>query len=750
MKRIFFCIGIGGLGFFLMLFPWSASLEEDLGLHLLFRLRGPIQPPDNVVLVAIDRPAAAHLNLPLEPVKWPRSLHAQLVRQLVNAGVSVIVFDVIFNTPQSGDADDIFAGTLLQAGNVVLAQSLTRDTLFQEGLPDTSASGIHVEEVISPITPLAMAAAGLAPFPLPRVPVKLSRYWLFKPEAGDIATLPVVALQIHARSIHKDIAELLARADPTAASILKEQDRLPGDGNLIPDLCQHFYLLLQERVYVADRMLALLNDPSFSQFPEQSITLIRALIGACRGPYSRYLNFYGPAGSIRTISYHHLLPSGGGAATPNTSMADLRNKVVFVGQTESTWPKATDGFYSVFSNKESGADVSGVEVAATAFANLLENRSVRPLSPLARMAVIFMWGVVVAMICQWLPTAAAAGSLLVMGSLYLATVYHRFVVAADWYPVVIPLFILLPVAFLATLVWRYGRVTRERRNIRTAFGYYLPNTVVDQLSKNIKEVQSLAQTVYGICLVTDAARYTALSETLDPQALTHLMNRYYETIFTPIKSYGGIIVQVVGDSVLALWTALEPASGIESKACDCALDIVSAVQCFNTQMADHQLPTRIGIHAGYFTLGNIGAMDHFEYRPVGDIVNTASRLEGLNKQLGSQILISEQVAAHLYDGATRRVGKFVMVGKSSPTVAHELLSQGIRQDERQRDLRNRFLAGLEAFQRRRWQKADAFFRSILEDFGTDGPTQFYFEQNLKFQQSPPETGWDGRIRLIHK
>jgi adenylate cyclase len=749
LKRIFVCIGIGGLGFFLMLFPWAASLEEDLGLHLLFHLRGPIQPPDDVVLVAIDRPAAAHLNLPLEPVKWPRSLHARLVRQLVNAGASVIVFDVIFNTPQSGDADDAFAAALLQSGNVVLAQSLTRDTVFQEGLPDATATGIHLEEVISPIAPLASAAAGLAPFPLPRVPVKLSRYWLFKPEAGDIATLPVVALQIHARSIHKDLEALLASADPTAVSFLKAQDRLPEDRNPIPDLCRHFYLLLQERPYVADRMLALLDDASFSKLSEYAAHLIRALIGACRGPHSRYLNFYGPAGSIRTISYHHLLPIGGAAAS-NASMADLRNKVVFVGQTESTWPKATDGFYSVFSNKESGADVSGVEVAATAFANLLENRSVRPVSPLTRMAVIFMWGVVVAMICQWLPAAAAAGSLLVMGGLYLAAVYHRFVVAADWYPVVIPLFILLPVIFLVTLVWRYGRVTRERRNIRTAFGYYLPNTVVDQLSQNIKEVQSLAQTVYGICLVTDAARYTALSEALDPQALTHLMNRYYEAIFAPIKSCGGIIVQVVGDSVLSLWTASGPAAGIESKACDCALDIVSAVQRFNTQMADHQLPTRIGIHAGYFTLGNIGAMDHFEYRPVGDIVNTASRLEGLNKQLGTQILISEQVAAHLYNGAARCVGKFVMVGKSAPTVAHELLPREARREERQFDLRNRFLYGLEAFQQRRWQTADEVFRRITEDFGADGPTQFYYEQNLKFQQSPPDTGWDGRIRLTHK
>ena len=293
-------------------------------------------------------------------------------------------------------------------------------------------------------------------------------------------------------------------------------------------------------------------------------------------------------------------------------------------------------------------------------------------------------------------------------------------------------------------------MNQERKNIRKAFGYYLPNRVVDQLAKNIKSLQSEEQMVYSICLFTDAEKYTHISETMDPKSLTRLMNQYYEAIFRPIKANGGVVLQVIGDSVLALWTAPQPDLALNDKACTAALAIAEAVAEFNARSPDYRLPTRIGIHAGYILLGNIGAMDHFEYRPVGDIVNTASRLEGLNKYLGTSILASEQAVPHSGKTLMRCLGDFVFIGKSKPIRVFELLTTEDRCNEQQRAICQAFSRAMGSFRRRSWDDAINGFHLAQNLNGPDGPSRFYLDLCRRYRQAPPADGWDGTIYLDHK
>ena len=118
--------------------------------------------------------------------------------------------------------------------------------------------------------------------------------------------------------------------------------------------------------------------------------------------------------------------------------------------------------------------------------------------------------------------------------------------------------------------------------------------------------------------------------------LGRLMNRYYETIFKPVQEQRGYVSGVIGDAMLAIWASTSSEADLREKACAAALDIKKELKLFNQSSDAPTLKTRIGVHCGQILLGHIGALEHYEYTPMGDIVNTASRIEGLNKQFADR------------------------------------------------------------------------------------------------------------------
>ena len=749
LKYILFGLLIGLLGVLASATPLSLKMEERIGLHLLFTLRGVIRPPPEVVIVTIDRQSARKLDLPMEIDKWPRDLHAQVVDRLSAKGAAVIVFDIIFSDPQTSEADHHLAQAMRRANNVVLAQALMQERLQVTDQWGRQAGFVSIERVVPPVAPLAQAAVAQAPFPLPKVPIYLTQYWTFKFSAGEIPTLPVVAFHAYARQAYSDFICLLQRVSPASASALQPP---PGPGYPLAKMLNSATSLrsiFERQPDLGRRMRKEFEHhqvlcPTAAQTSRQVKSLID-MYGPCA---SRYLNFYGPAATIRTISYYRLLETSPTGQMGSAGL-DVSGKVVFIGVTQSNpWPQVRDGFYTVFSQK--GADFSGVEIAASAFANLLENRGITSPNWPAYLSLILTWGMVVALISCGLHAGIAAATLLILSALYLSLAVMQFSTSGLWLPLAVPLVIQMPLAYLCALGRKYCRLKRERQNIRAAFGYYLPNPVVDQLTTNINYLNDGGQILYGVCLYTDAEKYTRLSEGLDPRALTDLMNRYYQAIFEPVKTHGGLVLQVVGDAVLSLWTAPHPDVRLKVKACAAALGIDAAVRQFNAQDADYQLPTRIGIHAGYMLLGNIGAMDHLEYRPVGDIVNTAARLEGLNKYLGTRLLISEEIHQDLEGFLTRCMGKFVFIGKSRSNLVYQLVSGMDSTDLKREGAYRCFGIALEAFHKQSWSAASESFHQVQRLIGPDEPSKFYLKLCDTYSQCPPEADWDGTIYLKQK
>jgi len=214
-KALIISLLFGILGVIASVAPMGLYLEENLGLKSLFRLRGVRKPPSDVIIVSLDKVSSGNLNLPAEPEKWPRSFHASLTENLTRQGVAVIVFDMTFNKPDTLKNDNLFAQAIRNAGNVVLCECLKKVSA-----PLIDKNGKHtgeliIERAVPPIPVLAQSALALAPFPLPKVPVRVNQYWTFKTEAGDTPTLPVTVFHIFAFEVYDEFISLLEKFSPS-------------------------------------------------------------------------------------------------------------------------------------------------------------------------------------------------------------------------------------------------------------------------------------------------------------------------------------------------------------------------------------------------------------------------------------------------------------------------------------------------------------------------------------------------------
>jgi|GEM_PF-2803204 len=302
---------IGLFGVCVYLSPLGLVLEEKFGLDGLFSLRGAITAPNDVIVVAMDQPSATQLDLPLTPRLWPRDLHARLIDKLAQAGASIIIFDLIFDTPSAlPENDEKLARAMIMAGNVVLIERLVyRETgLF---IDDKQPHDRVLQEGPAPLLPIiAEATKAQAPFPLPKGE-RVNDYWTFKASAGDIPTAPAVVLQVFTLPVYGDFVRLLHTADPALAAQLP----VTADEIDIEDLIFTLRNIFVSNPQVASKMQAeLKHETSISPAEKKMIT---ALLNLYSGPEKHYLNFYGPPRSVKTIPYDQVLQLNADNITKN-------------------------------------------------------------------------------------------------------------------------------------------------------------------------------------------------------------------------------------------------------------------------------------------------------------------------------------------------------------------------------------------------------------------------------------------------
>ncbi|MHC1744738.1 MAG: CHASE2 domain-containing protein [Syntrophobacteraceae bacterium] len=554
-KALLVGIATGLLGVGLSLAPAGLTLEERFGLPLLFFLRGTLKPPPDVLVIALDKESADRFGLPPEPARWPRSLEAALVNRLREAESAVIAFDVVFEEPRPEEQDAALEEAIEKAGNVVLCEYVKQDLITVERGAGSPAGNLALRRIVGPLPRFAKSALALAPFPLPKVPVSVNQYWLSKPELGDMPTLPVVTFQAFGLGVYDRFLELLRSLRPGDA------EKLPGSREQLikkrelPNLIRTLRDLFARDPHLAEEMSwAIKASTGWKTISDEESRVLHSLIRMYAAPDSRYLNFYGPPGSFPTLPVHQVIEPGD-ASLP----IDLKGKAIFVGVSRHRTADQQDDFFTVFS-KESGIDLTGVEIAATAFANLLEDRPVQPLPFGAHQILVLAWGTLAGGLCYRLRTRFAIPVLSVLCVAALLLAVETLKQCAGWVPVVVTLGIQSPFAFWHGLFWRHRDAVRERRNIQEAFGFFLPKNIVNQLAEDVSNLRSQSHIASGVCLCTDGEQYATLAERCSPKELIGFLNDYYETIFPVVQHHEGRVSDILGDSMLAVWTGGRAAS----------------------------------------------------------------------------------------------------------------------------------------------------------------------------------------------
>ncbi|MBA53676.1 MAG: adenylate/guanylate cyclase domain-containing protein [Pseudomonadales bacterium] len=606
--------------------PWGMALEQRLGLDVLFKVRGPVASPDNVAVVAITRNSARELGLSEKLYQWSRQAHADLVESLADAGARYIVFDVFFETGREPEGDEALRLAIERAGNVLLFSRSQKEV----------QNGIETESFLNPYKPFYQAAMDTAPLILPKVPARVSRFFIRHPSFQNLSTLPARVW-------------LLEQNDSVAAG---------------------------------SRLQSMRPDP--------------------------LLNLYGPPRTINTVEFSEVV-----RRSPQ-AFEQLAGRVVFVGYSAEDQPDQRDGFYTSFTGSD-GLDVGGVELAATAYANLSTNAWLQEWLPWQNGMLVMAIGLISFVVARYLtPLGAAAG---VAGVALLASVfsYGAFSGLNLWLPWFNAVVLAVPLCGGLGMWLRSRELFNQKQRLQWAFGKYLPRDELERLVSQ-RGLPAVRDYHYSVCMVTDAEGYSRLSESLSPVELAELMQAYYHAIIPPIRKSGGIISDVAGDGVIALWLHLD-----RHNAWATLQTVVEAINQnidqFNRQHPDRALPTRIGIHCGEIAMGHFGAMDHHEFRAMGDIINTTSRLEGANKQLGTRVLVSEDCLDSQVD-SLRYLGCFQFVGKQTPLRIFTLKENPDPVLLKQYQLA---ILKLEAGQ---GDAAAKLFDSVFRYYPEDGPTQF--------------------------
>ncbi len=725
-------IAVSGIGLAIM--PLGMKLEEDLGLDWLFAVRGEVDPPANIFIVSMDKDSKNFLRQPAQLREWNRLLHAELIDRLVQQGVSTIVFDIFFQRGRNPDEDQMLARSVALSERVVLVQKVERD----------NSGEIMIDKLVSPAGTIAAASIGVAPFPLPKIPNRVSQFWKFHSGAGDVPTLPVVSLQVHVLNAvgYGQFVDIIRQADIVTSHELPAAIKNSKDTNNL--------ILGLRKAFKHDAAALQQYSTNIMENADLELTGVArrglfALGHAYSTSASEFINFYGPPGTISTIPYRSLLSQESSfSALPN-----LENAIVFVGEVAESPTDQLDGFFTVFSTK-GGLDLSGVEIAATALGNMLDDSAIRSLSMVSTIGTLCAFGMVAGILAFLIPGVKGALATCIFGASYFGMAQVFFAGQYMWWPVFIPVAIQLPIALLSGLFWHYVRARQVGEAMTQAMGYYVPKRIANQIAEKGSGLSTDPEVVYATCLCTDVADYTTLSEMVAPEELTQLGNEYFGILGDRVKNRGVEMIDFMGDGMTCVWSGTEPQQDTRLQACLAALEILEDVKGFNHRHPDLRYLTRIGLNAGRVALGNIGGGGHFSYSVTGDIVNTASRIEGLNKHLGTWLLAAEAVVHDLDSLLMRRVGRFVLKGKAEVLTVFEVIDRQGSAAIKQIDLCERFCTALELYDRQYWMEAGQNFEMILATFPEDGPSRFYQNICKAYSTNPNRATQDPVIRLDTK
>ncbi|MDR3199965.1 MAG: hypothetical protein LBT68_00780 [Spirochaetales bacterium] len=314
-------------------------------------------------------------------------------------------------------------------------------------------------------------------------------------------------------------------------------------------------------------------------------------------------------------------------------------------------------------------------------------------------------------------------------------------------------------AMIAAVIIRevvsYAGSEREKQFIRKAFSTYVSGDVVRELIADPSRLQLGGSKRHMSAIFTDIRSFSTISERLDPEDLVSLLNRYLTSMSDVVLLEKGTIDKYEGDAIIAFFGAPLPLPDHAYRACVSAITMKRIEKELNKTIIENKLSpfpllTRIGINTGSMVAGNMGTENKMNYTIMGNAVNLAARLEGVNKQYGTWILASDNTVNETGGRIlTRRLDKVRVVGINNPVQLYELIETMENATAEDRDKVGLFHEALGLFETRQWKNARQGFEAILAA-GDDPVSAVYLERCDKYLKAPPGDTWDGVVNLNEK
>jgi adenylate cyclase len=630
---------------------------------------------------------------------WPRQLYVPIIEFCQRGGARAVIFDVLYTEASVYGADDDqrLAEAMKASGRVVLPFFLTRES---------KGAGPQDQEVFdrASLTIKGAPPAGLT--------------------AYQGMTAPIPPLLKAAAALGN------VECGPDPDGIYR---RLP-----LVSVCQgHF--------------LPLLSFGAFCHFQAPGEWRFEAgdlVQGDYRVPLDRegrlLLRFRGPGHSFKRLSVANIIQSEERlkhGLAPFYNPEDLAGKWVLVGFTA---PGLMD-----LKPTPLAPVYPGVELHATLLANLLKGDFLRTTPPW----LIWVWALVLACVVTlavlfsarlWTTLAALALLLAVnVGGSLLAF-------RASWWADPVAPGVALGLAFVLAAAYSYATEGRQKLAIRRMFSFYMSEKVIAHLMSHPELLNLGGERRHVTLFFSDLAGFTTISERLSAEKVVGLLNDYLSSMTDIILDEEGTVDKFEGDAIMAFWGAPLPQEDQALRACRAALRQQAALVELNKQFQELGLPPlamRIGLHTGEAVVGNLGSEKRFDYTVVGDTVNLASRLEGVNKFYDTNILASETTMAACGDDVLfREVDRVAVKGKETAVAVYQPLGLKDNLTPEKVALSKEFTEALEMYRQEKFSEAASLFQKILAQHPDDRPSQVFWQRCQDFQASPPPPGWSGVFR----
>ena len=428
-------------------------------------------------------------------------------------------------------------------------------------------------------------------------------------------------------------------------------------------------------------------------------------------------------------------------------VAELKGKIVLVGTT-------APGLLDLRATPVDPV-YPGVEVHANLIAGMLdENIKQRPPYVLgAEFTLLLISGLALALL---LPFLGPAVSMLVT-VLTLLLVVTTNIAVFHYGHLVLPLasgFVMIVSLFMLNMAYGFFIEARGMRQITSLFGQYVPPELVDEMARNPEQFNMAPRAEELSVLFSDVRGFTTISEALSPEDLSHYINEYLTTMSLAIRErHRGTLDKYIGDAIMAFWGAPVADAEHAKNAVMAALDMQSEAKILNEKFKAKGWPTfkiGIGVNSGTMRVGDMGSKIRKAYTVMGDAVNLGSRLEGITKQYGADIIIGEATKALISGFVCREIDRVRVKGKDEAVAIYQPLGLEGQVEQAKLDEIVLWNQALTYYRGQQWDQAELQLLNLKKTSPESGLYDEFLDRVAHWREEPPGEEWDGAWKFETK